>query len=479
MRAARHPVAWACLAAVLVAATSGRGAPIPPRAWVPPCVVTVSGDEAWMARSPVFGLTYAGAHEGLPAAMLLRDGDLIWGKDFPPFPYRTSDGLALAVTKNSFGVILRGGPVTVFLGDDAAWEWLKGATPEEVSALRLVGLGGEAGSEQLDLVQKIADANPHVGLFVTDGAVLDQALAMFSPQRLWVERVPLTQDLKGRIATQSRLETLLLMDCETSDLGFLARVPMLHTLIIGGWCPEKMGPLPDGLNVLGSLQVHMGEMKDLSALGRLPRLEELVLVNVQGLTDIGGVADLANLRTLVLQGCGDVTDLEPLRNLKNLRWLALPPATPARQLDDIVRDHPDLEVLVAVGCGNVTDLACVRRLGNLTALLVATPAPAGPLYHMKGLTYLAVGETKDGEDWAQTLAALRHALPETTVVRVAPLCLGSGWILLLLPAAVAAWWLARRARAPTWRGRSPHRPRKACATACSQAVYLRTWVPPE
>ena len=444
MRAARHPVAWACLAAVLVAATSGRGAPVPPRAWVAPRVVTVSGDEAWMARSPVFGLMFAGAHEGLPAAMLLRDGDLIWGKNFPPFPYRTSDGLALAVSKSELGTILRGGLVTVFLGDDAAWEWLKGATPEEVSALRLVGLQGEAGSERLDLMQKIADANPHVGLFVTDGVALDQALAMFSPQQLWVEGVSLTVELKGRIATQSRLETLLLLDCEAKGLEFLARVPMLHTLIIGDWRPEKTGPLPDGLNVLRSLQVQGGAMKDLSALGRLPRLDELTLVNVEGLTDIRGVADLANLRTLVLQGCGDVTDLEPLGDLKNLRWLALPPATTARQLDDIVRDHPDLEVLAAVGCGHITDLAPLRRLENLTALLVATPAPLGPLYRMKGLTYLAVGETKDGEDWAQTLAALRHALPETTVVRLAPLCLGSGWILLLLPAAVAAWWLARR-----------------------------------
>ena len=445
MRAARHPVGWAWLAAVLAAATSCPGAPVPPRAWVPPRVVTISGDETWMARSPLFGLVFGGAHEGLPTAMLLRDGDLVWGeKDHPPFPYRTSDGLTLAVSKSELGAILRGGLVTVGLGDDVAWEWLKGAAPEEVSALRLVGLGGEADSERLDLIQKIADANPHVGLFVTDGEALDQALSMFSPQRLWVERVTLTVELMGRIATQSRLETLLLMDCETSDLGFLARVPMLHTLIISGWCPEKMGPLPDGLKVLGSLQVHGGEMKDLSALGRLPRLEELTLVNVQGLTDISGVADLANLRTLVLQGCEGVTDLGPLGDLKNLRWLALPPATTARQLDDIVRDHPDLEVLVVVGCGNITDLAPVRRLENLTALLVATPAPAGPLYHMKGLTYLAVGKREGDEEWEQTLAALRHALPETTVVRVAPLCLGSGWILLLVPAAGAAWWLARR-----------------------------------
>jgi len=58
-------------------------------------------------------------------------------------------------------------------------------------------------------------------------------------------------------------------------------------------------------------------------------------------------------------------------------------------------------------------------------------------------------EEKDGKvkpDDRQRLVRLRKELPETAIVRVAPMCLGSGWILLLVPAVAMAWWLAARRR---------------------------------
>ncbi|GAG49676.1 unnamed protein product, partial [marine sediment metagenome] len=71
-----------------------------------------------------------------------------------------------------------------------------------------------------------------------------------------------------------------------------------------------------------------------------------------------------------------------------------------------------------------------------------------PLYQMKGLEYLAVAvEKKDGKvkpEHQEMVVRLQKELPDTAVVRLAPLCLGSGWILLLVPLAALAWWLAAR-----------------------------------
>jgi len=67
---------------------------------------------------------------------------------------------------------------------------------------------------------------------------------------------------------------------------------------------------------------------------------------------------------------------------------------------------------------------------------------------MKGLEYLAVAlEEKDGKvkpEHQEMVVRLRKELPDTAVVLLAPLCLGSGWILVLVPAVAMAWWLAAR-----------------------------------
>jgi hypothetical protein len=42
------------------------------------------------------------------------------------------------------------------------------------------------------------------------------------------------------------------------------------------------------------------------------------------------------------------------------------------------------------------------------------------------------------------VAAVQKALPDALVVQVEPFCLGSGWILLLVPVPFVARWIRRR-----------------------------------
>ena len=189
-------------------------------------------------------------------------------------------------------------------------------------------------------------------------------------------------------------------------------------------------------------------MKDLSCLGKQPGLEELTLMAKKSLTDISALANHPHLKTLCLRSCEGVTDLAVLEKLKGLKWLALPAATTQKQFAEIVRSHPDLVVLEATRCEKITDLRPAGNLKHLKALIVATKAPPDPLYQMKGLDYLAVAvEEKDGKvtpDDRQMFVRLQNELPDTAIVRVVPICLGSGWILLLVPAVALAWWLAKR-----------------------------------
>ncbi len=441
-------VLFPLLLAALVVCASCPGAPAPVDAWRPPTVVKIDPGEAWMARSPTYGVMYGGPRKGAPAYMLLRDGDLVSAGGGPPFTYRSTDGGAVAVSASEAGINVAGNLVTLDLAKGEGWQWLERATPEEVSALRLVRLDKPTDIEREHLLRKVADGNPHVDLAVGDGAALEQALAVFMPRRLWIENVRLTEDVQGLIAAQSRLEVLAIKGDDKDGLAFLARVRGLRTLILHKWDPKTAGPIPDGMTGLRSLLVLGGSIKDLAPLGNLPRLRELTFWGTESLRDIGRLTEFPHLRVLVFQRCKGVADLQVLNNLKGLRWLGLPDATTPAQLGRVVREHPDLEILAVAWCGKIVDLTPIRRLERLSALVVATAAPLDPLYRMKTLKFLAVGldKKKDDAESARVMAQVQQALPDTAVVRVAPLCLGSGWILLLVPLAALAWWLAARRR---------------------------------
>jgi hypothetical protein len=85
-------------------------------------------------------------------------------------------------------------------------------------------------------------------------------------------------------------------------------------------------------------------------------------------------------------------------------------------------------------------------LRNLRYLLVGTPnAKLDPILAMRGLRWVAVSG-KDKKAAQEDAVKIQEALPETAVVLVNPVCLGSGWILLLGPGVLLACWVEKRRR---------------------------------
>jgi len=402
---------------------------------------------------------FAAAEEEGPAYLLARHDELVLPADFegdylPWFPYRSTDREPLNVAYHEGRGMLAGTTVALLLDEDEGWEWLERATPEDIVSLRLVAINNMEPPQRMELVEKLASHNPHVDLILADEEVLLHCLPIFDPQFLSIADFTLGAEHQALLAGERRLRTLAIEGDGETNLAYLKELPNLQMLFIDDWDPEDTGPLPDGLARLRSVIVHSGyhTMKDLSPLGRQPRLEELNLT-VAGLTDISALAHYPHVKTVCLRDCEGVTDLSVLGQLTELRWLALPPTTTQQQFTEIIEDHPELIVLEAMGCEQIIDLAPLNNLARLEALIVSTEAPPDPLYQMKNLKYLAVQvEEEEGEvtpAGRQLLTRLQEELPETAVVRVVPLCLGSGLILLLIPASVLAWWLSRRRRSHT------------------------------
>jgi len=404
-----------------------------------------------MCLSPLYGLMFGPAEKGQPAYLLVRDGDVIMTEHLLGFPYRPSDGPLLRVGGDKVVTTLAGKPVALSLDEEGGWEWLKEASPEQMASLRMVKAGTKGPPEGVDakaLIEKLAGANAAVALTVTDADALGLLLQHFDPAWLSIGDMSLEKKHWAALMGEKRLRTLAMEGDEEDDLPMLAGLPRLETLFLTKWNVEKAGPLPDGLANLRSLVVFIGSMKDLSCLGKQPRLEELNVVAEKSLTNVTALAGHPHLKTVCLRQCEGVTDLAVLKQLKGLKWLAVPPATTQQQFAEIVRDHPGLTIFEAFNCEKITDLAPVGDLGRLEVLVAVTAAPPDPLYAMKRLKFLAVAvEEKDGKvksDDQKRLVRLRKELPETAIVRVAPMCLGSGWILVLVPAVALAWWLAKR-----------------------------------
>jgi len=283
---------------------------------------------------------------------------------------------------------------------------------------------------------------------VIDGKAAALVLPLFKPRILFgagflyeKESAPLLPQLK-------EVEFLALGEAkkeEKPNLAFLDSLPALRTLMLIGWDPLAVGPLPAGCERLKSLLLLGCKLEDLVPIAHLTGLEELYVNRCEKLADIGSVAALTELKALSLAGCEEVKDLSPLKKLAGLKTLSLPPGVAQEQFAAIIADHPGLESVELIRCEKVIDLSPLQGLKGLRDLvLLRVPANREPLLKMDGLRFLAL-DKKLFEESPDEVAKLDKALPDCLIVQAEPMCLGSGWILLLVPAAAGAW-LARRRR---------------------------------
>ena len=246
-----------------------------------------------------------------------------------------------------------------------------------------------------------------------------------------------------------RVEFLFLVLPDTQDLGFLGALPALRRLMLVGLdSGAALGSLPTIRLQLEQLMVG-GDAKqvvDLSFLRGLDRLEDFQFLGCKSLKDASIVARLPRLAALSLYCDGAEAALQSAAS-RNLRRLGV--VTDA-DLAEIVAQHPQLEAIEIRSEKPPGDLAPLKSLSRLQALTLFDEPLTSPrvatLSQLNGLRILLLGISVGKSDApSKSVAALQQALPRCVVSQVG-VCLGSGWMLWLVPVVIVSAWLGARRR---------------------------------
>jgi hypothetical protein len=423
--------------------------------------------------SSVFDLskshTYFGSYslDDQISGMALEDGDLLYllcGEEPSDifFRYHARQGESLTFktdTLTPFKVSLNDGLFSLNLSDSAAWEWIARAGGTEIDSLHSISVKLPISEREMGFLQQLAKTKPDVNLMLEAKDQVDQCdqvLALFKPD--WLYLTIDTSWIPGETALVN-LKNLSLLGLEISQLTEpgLSKLYQLENLqqLILSWDPEK-GPAVDfkKFKKLSSLALTKSEIKSLSQLNIPEKIKSLFFVECDSFIDIKAISTFKDLKIFGLSGCDMLTESGPIAELTQLSWLSLPRSLSQSQFDNLLPGLKSLQVLEILDCDSVKDLTVLGSLTQLKALSVTSgpidPMSLGSLDHLS----LLVIKPDTGVSGENQVKELRTQLPTTLVVPGKGFCLGSGWLLLLIPAVVLGIFIMRFIRPVINRERS-------------------------
>ena len=366
------------------------------------------------------------------------------------YRYHTKDGPAFSLAFDTVDVIsvyLNGNLDFMEINDSASLDAFRTLTAPELEKLSSLLIGSPLTDDLFSVLRSKQEALQGTGLILESVAgtgQLSELLSILRPPFLVLNNSSgLPEPAESN--PLSSLE-LLWMDGNILSLNRLADCcGNLEALIIGDWEPKPGELLPlAGLKELRSLTLAESGLTTLSSIEFPESLRNLYLVSCDTLSDIRDLAGLKRLKRLNLTLCSQVKDLEVLEELEPLQCLSFPPGVTQQQFKALTEHFPQLELVELIDCGQIENLQPLQALPQLRTLLIELEKN-----QLEGLDSLQQLRTliltdklyEDNEAW---INELKTSLPNTSIVPGSGLCLGSGWLLLLLPFVLIFRYLARR-----------------------------------
>jgi hypothetical protein len=382
-------------------------------------------------------------NEDLPELSLpASEGDLLYMlyEDLQ-FYYRYSpeNGIRYTIsfdTLNTRRVYMNGQLSYMELSGPTSMEAFQELTEAEIAQLHSLNISLNPPEDVISLLKQHEGSLQGIGLILEDsdgsGNCRD-LLSTLRPNYLVIDDSWGLPDPEENISLAS-LE-LLWMEGNISSLAKLARCcSNLESLIIAGWEPGQGELLPlSDLNKLKCITIAESSLTTLSSLEFPEALHSLNLISCDSLNNIDKLRELDKLSELSLAQCYNLEDLDVLEELETLRRISFPPNISHNEFRRLTESLNHLEIVEFIECPEIEDLSPLQALPELEILLLQLEEDQlGGLDSLQQLELLVLTYDvfEDNPEW---IKELRASLPDTKIVPGSGICLGSGWLLLLLP----------------------------------------------
>jgi hypothetical protein len=378
-----------------------------------------------------------------PTALLASEGDLIcYGDEF--YIYHQSAGNKFQFSTSDEGEYINGKITTLTLQrSDDMIPWFKQIKTADLSSLEFIKIDSLVPESLYPYLSDLAKMRSGIGLYYEgDLNDISRVIKLLNPKYLIGETV------SGRdfdlLSGLTNLELLFIRLKDSVDYGSLPAMPKLKHLFLTEVNDKLVlnDKFLSNNKLLEKVMILESKRIDLSILNPLKNLKELVICNFDTIVNFDLINNHANIEVLSI--ISEKTDyLQVEGGLPGIRWMTFSPIVTQDAFNSFINSHLNLEVAEILGNDSINSLSSLLKLKNLYGLIITgTLTDIATIKSMKNLKYLSlpssVLEDKLVKDDLQKL------LPSTSIVANEGFCLGSGWLLLIVPLVLLFSLFARK-----------------------------------
>lgn len=398
-------------------------------------VVHINGKGAAINLSKAYRYTYFGSGQKYKGALLAEKNDLLGFNDsYFYFPDLSTD--SLKVDDSGDSLLQVNGKINSLIvnADEDLLPWFIRMNPEQLDELKTLVINSPLPDSYTPHLREIALQHPQLSLVFTPNDSTDLSATyrekadFFQP--LFVS-LQVTDKQIPELAHWNKAECLYINLADSVITQSLPALPAMKECIVIGenaiYLPVDFFSNNPQLTKLSLLiDAPYGQL-----LSPLKKLDELVLMNEDSIPSLPSLSgQLDQLSVLIISG--NCKNIDQLGNATQLKWLGLPLNTSQQEFNGLCSKLKKLQIVELTGNKTVTDYSALQELTDLSGLVIRdTVSDKTHIAALKKLRYLSLPQ----EDKADSafIKEMEKALPGCIIVANSGACLGSGWLLFLLP----------------------------------------------
>ncbi len=369
-----------------------------------------------------------------PASLLASPGDLfnIGDEDF--FFYRSLSENSFSFKKINGIIYINDKIYSIVINNKYDMiPWFKEIKQTDISNLEILIFDSDSIEKYLPYLKELAKIKPEIGLSCGQSklSTITKLLEIFKP------RSYLAAELSNKdfniLSGLTNLEFLFISLTDSVNTIPLPLMPQLKQLLLSYSDPgrsENENLLINNKQLERLMVLKFGEF-DFSIIKPLSGLKELVAAGFDTSINYDLINNQKQLEVLSLMGEKIRIKSSP-GELGSLRWMTFPAGTTQADFNSFIELHPDLEVVEITGDKVITGLKPLLNLRKLFGLTITeTLTDTATIKSLKNIKYLSLPDNM----LKNTLLKddLKRSLPKTKIVSNHGFCLGSGWLLLIIP----------------------------------------------